>query len=54
MYTIYVQFMCHPEKREAFVEAVKNEGILDAVRAEDGCYRGRFGRNGAARIDLGD
>ena len=39
MYTIYVQFMCHPEKREAFVEAVKNEGILDAVRAEDGCYR---------------
>ena len=39
MYTIYVQFMCYPEKREAFVEAVKKEGILDAIRAEDGCLR---------------
>lgn len=39
MYTIYVQFQCHPEKRAAFVEAVKREGILDAVRAEDGCLR---------------
>ncbi|MBE6632738.1 MAG: antibiotic biosynthesis monooxygenase [Ruminococcaceae bacterium] len=39
MYTIYVQFRCFPEKREAFVEAVKREGILSAVRAEDGCLR---------------
>lgn len=39
MYTIYVQFQCHPEKREAFVEAVRREGILSAVRAEDGCLR---------------
>ena len=39
MYTIYVQFKCFPEKREAFVEAVKREGILSAVRAEDGCLR---------------
>ena len=38
MYTIYVQFKCFPGKREAFVEAVKREGILDAVRAEDGCH----------------
>lgn len=39
MYTIYVQFTCFPEKREAFIEAVKKEGILDAIRAEDGCLR---------------
>lgn len=37
MYTIYVKFDCYPEKREAFVEAVKKEGILSAIRAEDGC-----------------
>ena len=39
MYTIYVQFVCFPDKREAFIEAVKKEGILDAIRAEDGCLR---------------
>ena len=39
MYTIYVQFKCFPGKREAFVEAVKQEGILAAVRAEEGCLR---------------
>ena len=39
MYTIYVKFDCLPEKREAFVEAVKDEGILAAIRAEDGCIR---------------
>ena len=39
MYTIYVTFQCYPEKREAFVERVRTEGILDAVRAEDGCLR---------------
>ena len=39
MYTIYVQFNCFPEKREAFVETVKKEGILDAIRAENGCLR---------------
>ena len=39
MYTIYVKFICHPGKREAFVERMKTEGILDAVRAEDGCLR---------------
>ena len=39
MYTIYVVFKCFPEKREAFVERVKKEGIQDAVRAEDGCIR---------------
>ena len=39
MYTIYVQFKCFPKKREAFVKAVKEEGILSAIRAEDGCLR---------------
>lgn len=39
MYTIYVKFDCLPGKREAFIERVKIEGILDAVRAEDGCIR---------------
>ena len=39
MYTIYVVFKCLPDKREAFVEAVKNKGILSAIRAEDGCLR---------------
>ena len=39
MYTIYVVFNCIPGKREAFVERVRAEGILDAVLAEDGCHR---------------
>ncbi|MBQ9131554.1 MAG: antibiotic biosynthesis monooxygenase [Clostridia bacterium] len=39
MYTIYVQFQCLPGKREAFVQAVRQEGILEAIRAEDGCLR---------------
>ncbi len=39
MYTIYVVFNCYPDKREAFVQRVKEEGIVDAVRAEDGCIR---------------
>ena len=39
MYTIYVVFKCLPGKREGFVERVKQEGILSAVRAEDGCLR---------------
>ena len=39
MYNIYVVFKCIPGKREAFVKRVKEEGILDAIRQEDG-----FGR----------
>ena len=39
MYTIYVEFKCYDGKREAFVEKVKSEGIVVAVRNEDGCYR---------------
>lgn len=39
MYTIYVKFTCLPQKREAFIEKVKTAGILDAIRAEDGCIK---------------
>lgn len=39
MYTIYVKFRCHEGKREAFVEKMKAEGILDAIRAENGCIK---------------
>ncbi len=39
MYTIYVKFECLPEKREAFIDKVKSTGVLDAIRAEDGCIR---------------
>lgn len=39
MYTIYVKFDCLEGKREAFIQKVKQTGILDAVRAEDGCIR---------------
>ena len=38
MYTIYVVFKCYPGKREAFVERVRKEGVLDAIRAENGCH----------------
>ena len=39
MYTIYVKFDCLAEKREAFIKKVKETGVLDAIRAEDGCIR---------------
>ena len=39
MYTIYVVFKTVDGKREQFIEKVKSEGIVDAVRAEDGCLR---------------
>ncbi len=39
MYTIYVKFTCLPDKRTAFIERVKAEGVLAAIRAEDGCIR---------------
>ena len=39
MYTIYVKFTCLPEKRAAFIEKVKETGVLDAIRGEDGCIR---------------
>jgi quinol monooxygenase YgiN len=39
MYNIYVVFKCLPGKREEFVKRVKDEGILDKIRAEDGFIR---------------
>ncbi|MBR2405628.1 MAG: antibiotic biosynthesis monooxygenase [Clostridia bacterium] len=39
MYTIYVKFDCLPGKRAAFIDRVKAEGVLEAIRAEDGCIR---------------
>ena len=39
MYTIYVKFRCLPEKREAFIEKMKQTGILEEIRAEDGCLK---------------
>ena len=39
MFNIYVKYTCLPQKREAFIQKVKDTGILEAVRAEDGCIR---------------
>ena len=39
MYTIYVKYTCLPGKREAFIQTMKETGIVDAIRAEDGCVR---------------
>jgi quinol monooxygenase YgiN len=39
VYTIYVKFSCLPQKREAFVDKMKGTGVLEAIRAEDGCVK---------------
>jgi len=39
MYTIYVKFEFLENKREAFIQKVKETGILEAIRAEDGCIK---------------
>ncbi|MBQ3183636.1 MAG: antibiotic biosynthesis monooxygenase [Clostridia bacterium] len=39
MYSIYVRFTCLEGKREAFVEKMRSEGILEDVRNEDGCIK---------------
>lgn len=39
MYTIYVKFECLPNKRESFIEKVKETGVLEAIRNEAGCIR---------------
>jgi len=39
VYTIYVKFDCLPGKREAFIQRMKDTGILEAIRAEDGCEK---------------
>lgn len=37
MYMIYVKFTCLPSKRAAFLQKVRETGVLDAIRREDGC-----------------
>ena len=39
MYTIYVKFECLEKKREAFIKKVKDTGILDSIRSENGCIK---------------
>lgn len=39
MYTIYVVFKCVSGKRAEYIERLKAEGIVDAIRKEDGCIR---------------
>ena len=39
MYTIYVKFECLTGKREAFIQKMKDTGVLAAIRAEDGCIK---------------
>lgn len=39
MYTIYVKFECLPGKREAFIQKVKDTGILSSIHNEDGCIK---------------
>lgn len=54
MYTIYVVFKCVPGKREEYIERLKTEGIVDAVRKEEGCirYDYYFSENNADEILL--
>lgn len=39
MYTIIVKFNCLPKKREEFIKKVKDTGILNAIRNENGCIK---------------
>ena len=39
MFTIYVKYTCLPGKREAFVSRMQVEGIVEAIRKEDGCIK---------------
>lgn len=39
MYTIYVKFDCLEDKREAFIQKMKDTGILNSIRQENGCIK---------------
>ena len=39
MYTIYVKFDCLQNKRGAFIQKMKDTGILTSIRAESGCIK---------------
>lgn len=38
-FLIYVTYRTKPGCRELFVKELTEQGVLDAVRKEDGCYR---------------
>lgn len=37
--TLFVKYICFSGKREAFLRALAQSGVVDAIRAEDGCLR---------------
>ena len=37
MYTIAVKFTCFEGKREDYINLLRKEGIVDAIRNEEGC-----------------
>ena len=37
MYTIAVSFECFDNKREDYIKLLRKEGIVDAIRNEEGC-----------------
>ena len=39
MYTIYVVFKTFDGKREEYIRRLQSEGIVEAVRKEEGCIR---------------
>ena len=54
MYTIYVKFECSDNKREAFIQKMKETGVLEAIRNENGCikYDYYFSENDANELLL--
>lgn len=38
-FIIYVKYTCKPGCREAFLNELTAQGIVDAIRREDGCIR---------------
>ena len=37
--TLYVRYLAKPGCRESFLRQLTTEGIIDAIRREDGCLR---------------
>lgn len=37
--TLYVQYLAKPGCRETFLRQLSAQGVLDAIRQEDGCLR---------------
>ena len=36
---LFVKYVCKPGQREHFLRALAEKGIVDAIRAENGCQR---------------